>query len=64
MPTLRLFDCSLLTNAHKPIKHSKTQVSPPNLVLAGAATRQIANTANASEGKGRCNKGICLFFMI
>ncbi len=58
------FDCSLLTKAHKPIKHSKTQVSPPNLVLAGAATRQIANTANASEGKGRCNKGSRRFFMI
>jgi hypothetical protein len=43
--------------------HSKTQASPPILVLAGAAIRVIEKTANANDGKAwRRNALVFLFY--
>jgi hypothetical protein len=60
--TSEAFNCSDRTKAHNPIAHSKTQASPPILVLAGAAIRVMAKTAKASDGKGRWNNALAFLF--
>jgi hypothetical protein len=62
LPCPNLFNCSTRSdrkNAQHPIKHSRSQDNPPNLVLMGASAKVSAKKAKASGGKGlRDNTGV------